>query len=642
VVDQIDVKNSIVEQHFGEVTVLGEKLNNPYSLCNMQAALDGIIATKGGDPEDIEPLQPNWLYVRFLPKDSLGVATLMSYDLDLFDYPLDYELLVVGNSYHDPSIPENEPTWQYTRVRPDFDFPKGLQYEILDKCYVPEETVDTKAAVISVKDLEIEAIRRAGLENDLISEVKTKAGTTSWRPIGRVTVRNDNAKCYEAVPGVKVRCNYFLKIGTTYTSCLGYFKVDELFSVNPYYHLIFDNEKDFTIYNAWAISSVQNNYGRQDNRSYDITIESTDDEWKYAVINNAAYNYYQMCSSESISTPPSKLRFWCMSGQDMSSAPMLKHLTTLSIGLAASVLAGVVTYGGTSLLGIYGIASVPDIIIGVKDRAHKGYGSIYGTVWHELTHASHFAKAGEGIWAKYIDYIVKSQLSTGDCYGDGTSTSKGRYICELGESWAYANERIKKKTDFASTSPHGYDNWFYPTINAMEAVKTYCTGIRHRDYFKLLSSSMTNIDDFFHTLCIQHPSDSTVIKVAMATAGHLDSQTRWMIKNDRGTDLFIRIQRGFFPIIHYLKAGDTLCIAGVPSWMDTSFDALFRKGLIMPTFIEIAEFDMTHWLMLKTVFYDTTSGECIASKRRLRDMSDWIVQSDTNGIKYIFSIKATD
>ena len=83
--------------------VLGEKLNNPYSLSNMQAAYDELCKTKSLSSEDLEATD---LYVRFLPKDSTDIAFLQNLDLEFFDFPLYYEIEEYGNYYHDPSVPE--------------------------------------------------------------------------------------------------------------------------------------------------------------------------------------------------------------------------------------------------------------------------------------------------------------------------------------------------------------------------------------------------------------------------------------------------------------------------------------------------------------------------------------------------------
>ena len=74
---------------------------------------------------------------------------------------------------------------------------------------------------------------------------------------------------------------------------------------------------------------------------------------------------------------------------------------------------------------------MPDVTVGTKRKnlytCRDIYQSIYNTVFHELTHASHFSNAGEVLWGRYINYIV-----THGCYGDGTAETKGKDICELG------------------------------------------------------------------------------------------------------------------------------------------------------------------------------------------------------------------
>ena len=56
-------QNGYTEQVFGDTIVLGEKLNNPYAISNMQAAYDSLRKTKAISTGEVELLEPNWLYV---------------------------------------------------------------------------------------------------------------------------------------------------------------------------------------------------------------------------------------------------------------------------------------------------------------------------------------------------------------------------------------------------------------------------------------------------------------------------------------------------------------------------------------------------------------------------------------------------
>ena len=133
------------------------------------------LASKGNFNPDVD-IDTTHLYVRFLPKDSLQYDALTSdSSLELFDHPLDFEILKEGNSYHDPSIPSHLPTYQYTVVRPNFTFPSGIRNEILAALYLPEETAE-KTKSISMKTvnfldaLENESLQRTGNWNQSVNK----------------------------------------------------------------------------------------------------------------------------------------------------------------------------------------------------------------------------------------------------------------------------------------------------------------------------------------------------------------------------------------------------------------------------------------------------------------------------------------
>lgn len=78
-------------------------------------------------------------YIRFLPSDTVEVDLLTDDSaLDLYDYPLDYEIAQGGDYYHDPDLPADQVTWQYTVVPVDYQFP-NVQYEIIDDLFMVDE-----------------------------------------------------------------------------------------------------------------------------------------------------------------------------------------------------------------------------------------------------------------------------------------------------------------------------------------------------------------------------------------------------------------------------------------------------------------------------------------------------------------------
>ena len=129
--------------------IIGEKINNPYSIKNMQAALDSLKAhpeqhtacmkAPSSTLDDIV-IEPTDLYVRYLPADSLQYLQLMSDStLILFDYPLDHLKIQTGDYYHDPTI-SGAYTWLYTSVPHDYQPHHGIQYEVIEELFLPEHS----------------------------------------------------------------------------------------------------------------------------------------------------------------------------------------------------------------------------------------------------------------------------------------------------------------------------------------------------------------------------------------------------------------------------------------------------------------------------------------------------------------------
>lgn len=97
--------------------VLGSKLENPYSVSNLQIARDSLIAS-GMTPQEVPAILPTHYYARFKPADDDALAELMERDTTIiyYEFPLDYEIKEYGVSYHDPAIADTLPTYQYASV----------------------------------------------------------------------------------------------------------------------------------------------------------------------------------------------------------------------------------------------------------------------------------------------------------------------------------------------------------------------------------------------------------------------------------------------------------------------------------------------------------------------------------------------
>lgn len=502
-------------QVFGDSIVLGERLNNPYSVQNMQAAYNQVMATRG--EMDGLTLQPNLLYVRFLPKDSADVVFLRESGLELFDHPLDYDIVVIGDSYHDPSLPDTAFTWQYTCVKPDFTFP-DMTYEVIEECFVPDEETSSTRAGFGWDEVEEAAFRNADLpEKYLQHDTSTTRASASQKkcPYGTLTLRDDYRVESWPIKGAKIRCHSFVKICTTHTDGNGHYEMTKSFSGKTYFSIIYDNIKGFGIWeNNMFLSSAVHNFGDRE-WNFSKTVYEKDSKWVLAVINTAAYEYYEMCKSEGINLPPNDLKISCFKGTDgMTSAPMLQHLVGFSfagIGIDATLETVLGTICPALVCGqLLLAAALPDITIGGYVQDKDKYGVLHAKIWHELSHASHFSQVGEVYWGRYINHIV-----THGGYGT-SSNSTGWNICELGESWAYANElydyRSMPKCRMNNDDFCGIDGWLKrgSTLFIYNLISNKVLSIG--ELYNCLTNDVKSLSDFKHKLYTTYPEKEQRIR----------------------------------------------------------------------------------------------------------------------------------
>ncbi len=111
-------------------TTLGDQLINPYTPSNMQNALDSLII-KNIIPPGGYRVRTTHYYVKFSPRDNDEYQALHD-DTDhvFYDHPLDREIETAGNRYHDKSLADSIPTFQYASVEAGYQFPSGITYEI--------------------------------------------------------------------------------------------------------------------------------------------------------------------------------------------------------------------------------------------------------------------------------------------------------------------------------------------------------------------------------------------------------------------------------------------------------------------------------------------------------------------------------
>ncbi len=497
---QLDLQNSIYEeetQH--EMIVLGDRLDNPYVTETVQAAFAAVYPTKSRDV-----VSTTDLYVRFLPEDDDQFSRLMDLDIELLDYPVDYDIITDGDYYHDPEIDEDAITWQYAVVDKDFEFPEDITYEIIDECFISDNVdEETKAATqdIDWEAVEIEAYKITGNE-DLIDEESLTKGT-KYYPSGRITIVDEHANGGQpfGLAGVRIRVNSFVKFARTYTDRDGYYTMSKKYSSKVRYKLVFKNTLGFKIgFNLILVPASVSTLGKHSPEGYDYTVttESNGKLFRRSVVNNAAYDYYTRCAAEDMDlpTPPSDLRIWIFKNIKQSSAIMVHHGAVTDQGLVKSFLGDY-----SSIIKYF----APDITIGAKD--HDSYMELYDSVVHELSHASHFTQVGKSYWSDYIWYVLSEWVSGEETYGDGSGKNAGH--CEVGEMWAYYMESMMHKERYGGSVPaYGTSWWFYPQIFRYLDER----GFTRAQIFAALTEDVSGKTELEERLIELYPDEKTVIE----------------------------------------------------------------------------------------------------------------------------------
>ena len=353
------------EANIDQEMVLGEKLENPYTVENMQKAYDNL--QKGSRTTGTVKIEPNYLYIRFLPKN-LGEYNLIhrNKELELFDHPLDQEIKTNGHKYKDPATKGQPYTWYYCAVKINFKIPKEVTNEILAELFLPVPNDK------SINSLSEEAI---GFRRELEREALTITGNTpntkngriaGYNPSGTIKMR-DNVLGDIGMDGVTVRANRWFTTYTTLSNKDGSFKMNNTFE-NPCNYSIKWERDDFDILEGGTLANFQAYYNgpKQSGAWNDIITGGM--SLMYATIHRAAIRYYYI--NNELRTPRNGSYFDKLS---------IAAYDWENVGLNAD-------HETSAFLKSW--LDRPDIRV---FKPSRGPYAIYSTTIHELAHAANWA-----------------------------------------------------------------------------------------------------------------------------------------------------------------------------------------------------------------------------------------------------------
>lgn len=360
-------------------SLLGKKLENPYSVANMKKAYENLSnSLKSG-----VIIETTHYYVKFKPKneDELNILK-QDTTLELYDYPLDYEVIEGQEVYHDPEIPDTLPTYQYCAVPVDYNFP-NVEYEILENLYIPEELETLKSSNTFVEALVDEALQIT--DNLDESENNTlKRRRKKWRPAGTIKLWDDYYNTYKPLEGVVVRARRWFTTHTGTTNASGYYSCNGRFRRDANYSIKWERY-NFEIRKSWLGTAKYD--GPKQTGDWNLNIRYGNEEF-FATIFKAAHHYYYK-NIKGLRRPPLN-SFW--------------H-TKLRIRAYYEQNSDV---NGTHAPGrrFLGLGSAIKIY-----NPQNSTQDIYGTIIHEVAHASHWSM--DSWHYKHCDNIVAESWARG-------------------------------------------------------------------------------------------------------------------------------------------------------------------------------------------------------------------------------------
>jgi hypothetical protein len=358
---------------------LGRKLENPYTVKNMQKALNNLLGKSKGSNDSI---LPSHLYVKFIPLNEEELDRLDSLRY-ISEYPLDYEVIEGESSYRDPEVPEDQPTFQYTSVKIGDPLP-DVNFEIIEELYIPEEDPNFGGkGKITAEQLVTEALMITNNLND------NEVTNSKWRPSGTIRVYDDIGSRdeygnflgnYIPLKGVKVEARRWFTVHTGFTDDNGYYSCDGTFSLRANYKIVWERAY-YDIREGTFGQAIYN--GPKKDGSWNLDIGSSSDtnkSMRYATIHRAAYRYhYDDIGGLRRPSVPSKLKICYF------------HETGTGVNwgnISGGIIPNILIYGKKS------------------SNVFHSTNQLFSTTIHELGHASHINLMNGIIQYSQVDDII--------------------------------------------------------------------------------------------------------------------------------------------------------------------------------------------------------------------------------------------
>lgn len=364
---------------------LGKKLINPYSIVNMKEA-QSKLAENYQETTNIA-ISTNYLYLKLTPTSQKSAIALNNEEgVDLFNYPLDYEVVKQGNIFKKKEL--TYPSF-YCAAPIEKTFPQGVIVEVVEELFLPfgNGQKDSYSLNVDAYDQETKTYLSNLEEKSLMltgntqeEEGLSNAKVMSWQASGKIGVWDDfyphpTSPSYVGVPEVTVRANRWFTTKTAKTTSDGSFYIPHTWSGNNKvnYSVKWENDQ-FNITDGLYTQAYFN--GPKQYGAWYLYIQKpgTPKSFAYAHVQRGGNEYYQNASNYGIQSPPTKQYFAALPGFG----------SKMSLAVINSNL------GSPHYFHLYNNFGASEIALPF-DVPNISSVEMFATTVHELAHASHWS-----------------------------------------------------------------------------------------------------------------------------------------------------------------------------------------------------------------------------------------------------------
>lgn len=502
---------STIERGGSGLTVLGANRTISYKVSIMLEAYNNLY-----EP-NISTLLPNYIYLRFLPQSIQDIKNLLESGIELWDHPLDYDIDYYGERYEDPSVTDPNYTRQYAVAPVGRSLP-SVPYEVLEELALVSEECPLAQEAFRITGNDYQVPGNFDPDPPLVSgkfgellEQGDPGGSTGGGnpppgntgdcgcpipgnvcyPSGCVQVFDNMLNAYEGVKHVEVHTSKTHIFGELFhredeTNDSGCWLIDHDYHGKIHVWVrwesgtcdikTMDGNLDLLGYSFARrnyIGAFDGPYFNNLPIKFDYTSaigSSQFRDWVASTTNNAVHEFGAYKTLNGILTPlPDDLKItttpW-QSGDNIGAAPMLDKIGFIPVYYTGSqplnILSGVFgifkAVNGISFafLAAWLDAAAPDITLNLNISGEVNADDIRDLVYHELSHALHFAKVGKDYWVTNTAYVV-------DHNGYGSADAPGAGRCSVIESWGFAFGTIATHLRYGILNSNGgnpaFDTW---------------------------------------------------------------------------------------------------------------------------------------------------------------------------------------